>query len=412
MKIVNVETVSDVRKRISVVIPKDMTADMIKKEFDKFSKKASIPGFRKGKIPKEIIEERFKKDIEYETGIELIEHTINDALRESNIKAVGSPEVEKMNFEPDGDFSYIVVIENIPEITNIDFKAIELKKLSEPEVTDEQMNAALSDLHKKYGVLTPIEEVRPLRDKDFASVKLIVSDEKGRVKKVYDDLQWALDERLDKTIYEQMPGMLVGEKRKVINKAKKEIYSIELKTIKYIKYPPIDDEFAKAVGKYNSLEELREDIRKRIEYDIKTFNKVIYRNLIGEALLKKYPVNLPQSIVNEKLKEIASKDSELQKSYQTGDVKAIEERFKDLEKFVRNAFAINVLFEAIESQENIVVSEEELKTAIENVATQNNDTAENITEKLKKDNSMDSLRHQIIDDKILELVLQHAQFKA
>lgn len=410
MKILGVETQSSVRKKVSVMVPKDVVQDTLSHKVVEFQKSAKVPGFRKGKVPESVIKSRFEHDLQYEAELDVIDHTIGSALEESHIKAVGSPVVEKVDYTGDGDLTYTVIVENIPEIERVDFRGIELKKLPAPPVTEEQIQEALAKIQKRLGVLMPLEEQRPLRENDLASVKLTELDRSGRPGKVNDDLLWAVNEKLGKNLYDQVTGMLVGEKKKITVDAAKNIhFLLELKGIKYIKYPPIDDELAKTSGLYSTLDELKSALKKDIEEEIDRINRLMYQDMIIAALLQRHPLELPVSLVKKELEHIATEDEDLKRAYAMGNKQDIEERLKHIETYVRIGLTTRIFYDAIKGQENVGVTDEELKSEIAHIAHHSNDTPEHVTEKLTKENSMDTVRQHLINEKILDLILKHAQ---
>ncbi len=411
MKVVNVETQSSVKRKLSVLVPKDAVDDALKHKLEEFRKMAKIPGFRKGRVPEEVIKSRFEKDIRHEAELELIDHTINDALSQANIRAVGSPVLEKADYGPEGDFTYTVLVENLPELGPVDFRGIEIKRLPQPPVTDEQVQEALGKIQKRLGVLMPLEEARPLRDNDLASIRLAELDQHGNVIKVHDDLLWAVDEKLGKKVYEQIVGMLVGEKRKItLSETRGVFYRVELMAIKYIKYPSIDDDLAKTSGIYSSLEELKSALKKDIEEEIGNINRMMYQDIIVSSLLKSYPIDVPMSLIKNELKHIATEDEELKRAHAMNDKDLAEKRLKQLETYVRIGFVTRIFFDAIRMQEGIAVSEEEVKAAVRDLARKNNDTAEHIMEKLVKSNDIETVKGHLLNDKILDLIINHAKF--
>jgi len=411
MKILGLESQSSVKKKLSVMIPKDVVQNAITHKMEEFQQRAKLPGFRKGRVPQSIIKNRFEKDIKYEAELDVIDKTIGDAIQQAKIKAVGSPVIEKMDYSADGDFTYTVVVENIPELDNIDFKRIEIKKLPTPSVTDEQINEALLKIQKKHGILMPVEESRPLKNKDLASVKLTEFDRNNKIIKVHDALLWTVDEKSDKNIYDQIIGMHVGEKRKIaLNAEKGSSYKIELKAIKYIKYPPIDDELAKAAGNYNSLDELKSALKKDIEEEIERVNRLMYQDMIVSALLEKYSMELPGSLVKRELENIATNDKDLQEAYVLNDKEHVNGRLKQLAAYVRVGLSTRIFFDAIKTQENIVVTDDELRVAVEKMANQSKETPEHIMESLKKDDNIETVKMHLINDKILDLIIEDAQF--
>ncbi len=411
MKILGVETQSSVKKKVSVMIPKDVVQDTISHKIIEFQKSAKVPGFRKGKVPESVIKSKFEQDIKYEAELEVIDHTINSVIEESHIKAVGSPVIEKIDYSGDGDLTYTVIVENIPEVEHVDFKGIELKKLPTPPVTEEQIQEALVKIQKRLGVLMTLEEQRPLRENDLVSVKLTELDKHGRPGKVNDDLLWAVNEKLGKKFYDQIVGMQVGEKRNItVDAAKNVHFLVELKAIKYIKYPPIDDDLAKTSDKYNTLDELKSALKKDIEDEIERINKLMYQDMIVTALLQRHPIELPVSLVKKELEHIATEDEELKSAYAMNNKQEIEDRLKQIDAYIRIGLITRIFFDAIRNQENIILTDDELKSEVEKIAHQNNDTTDHIMEKLNKDNGVETLRQHLLNEKILDLIIQNAQF--
>jgi len=411
MKILDVQTQGSTKKKVSVMVPKELVQEAVSHKISEFQKNIKLPGFRKGKIPEPVIRSRFAQDIKYEAELDLIDNTINQAIKQLNIKAVGSPIIEKRDYTSDGDFTYTVIVENIPEIEHIDFKGIELKKLQVPPVTDEQVQEALEKIQKKMGVLMPLEEQRPLRDKDIASIKLIELDKQGKPKKIDDNIIWAVDEKLGKKFYDQVIGMLVGEKRKItVNEEKNIYYIVELKGIKYIKYPPIDDELAKASGKYNTLEELKLALKKDIEHEIERINRYMYQDMIVAALMERHPIELPLSLVKAEMEHIATEDEALKTAYSMNNKDEVENRLKEIETFVRIGLTTRIFFDAIKKQENIILSDDELRKEIEKIAEQSNETYEHVMESLNKDNRIEVIKNRLLNEKVLDLIMKHAKF--
>jgi trigger factor len=411
MKILDVQTQGSTKKKVSVMVPKELVQEAVSHKISEFQKNIKLPGFRKGKIPEPVIRSRFAQDIKYEAELDLIDNTINQAIKQLNIKAVGSPIIEKRDYTSDGDFTYTVIVENIPEIEHIDFKGIELKKLQVPPVTDEQVQEALEKIQKKMGVLMPLEEQRPLRDKDIASIKLIELDKQGKPKKIDDNIIWAVDEKLGKKFYDQVIGMLVGEKRKItVNEEKNIYYIVELKGIKYIKYPPIDDELAKASGKYNTLEELKLALKKDIEHEIERINRYMYQDMIVAALMERHPIELPLSLVKAEMEHIATEDEALKTAYSMNNKEEVENRLKEIETFVRIGLTTRIFFDTIKKQENIILSDDELRKEIEKIAEQSNETYEHVMESLNKDNRIEVIKNRLLNEKVLDLIMKHAKF--
>ena len=163
---VTVENVSSVKKIMNVEVPEETVVRELNDAYKSLKKTAKIKGFRKGKAPRSVLEQLFKKDVQKDVSSKLIQDSFIEALKEADLDIVAKPEIDPPGLDEKGPYSYAVTVEIKPKIQDIDFKNLTLKK-NLYHATDEEMDAQLKMLQKNLAKQTPIKEVREVRENDF-----------------------------------------------------------------------------------------------------------------------------------------------------------------------------------------------------------------------------------------------------
>src|SRR3990172_7281217 len=289
---VKVETMSPVKTKLVFDVP---WTD-VKKEMDavyrEVNKKANIKGFRKGKIPLNILEKHYKDYVANETIANLIEKFYLDALKSHDISAVNQPDIEQQGIETNKNFVFTATVEVKPVVEPKDYKDLELEKI-EGEASEEEIAAKLEEYRQIFAVMEDIKEVRGIQEGDFVNLDFAGSIDGVRRKELEADnfLLEVGSKRFIPGFEEQLIGIATGE-TKVINvrfpddyylkdvAGKDAAFSLTVKGIKEKVLPPLDDSFIKNFSKYQSIEELKEDIRASLNKQISIKSEVDLNDLI------------------------------------------------------------------------------------------------------------------------------------
>ena len=146
---VSVEVVSDLERRLKVELPKERVDNEVANRTKKFSQEAKLPGFRPGKVPVKIIEQRFGPSIRQEVTGELLRTTLFEAIDKEKLNIAGTPKIESINDKPGEAFDFVALVELLPEIHPKDFKEITVEKVT-ATVSDADVNKALDNLRKQH----------------------------------------------------------------------------------------------------------------------------------------------------------------------------------------------------------------------------------------------------------------------
>jgi len=166
---VTVEDLSSVKKILHIEIPEDKVGSELDASYKNLKQTAKVKGFRPGKTPRSVLKRMFKKDVHADVSSRLIQNSFLEALKETGLNIVGNPKVEPPGLEEKGPYKYDATIEIRPEIEDIDFKGLTLKK-TVYQISDEEVNAQLKMLQKSLAQQKTVEEDRPVKEGDFALI--------------------------------------------------------------------------------------------------------------------------------------------------------------------------------------------------------------------------------------------------
>ncbi len=423
---VEIENLTPLEKKILVRIPADVVTREMEATYRDLNKKITLKGFRPGKVPLSILIRLYKTQVEEEVASKLINDSLAEAMKDHNLAPVSEPNVLNHAFTSEREFTYAVSFEVKPEFTVQDYLGIEIE-VPEMVVTEEEINAELKKLQESHAQLKPLEASRPIKEKD-----MVLIDFEGTLAgksiegwKVANHLVEAgsgtLIGDLDKTLI----GMQVGEEKDLnltlpadyLQKdlAGKEItVHLKVKEIKEKILPNLDDEFAKDLGDYQTLNDLKENLRRLLSERKKEEVRQITREKILEKLLAQHSFSVPKSMIDRQVQsfmvrtelQLAKEGRRLESASPEGE-KLRQTLLPLAEKEVRSS----LILEKIAEQEKIPVGEADLDAHLEKLAKRLNRRVEAIKNLYQQRNLMDELRQQVIEEKALDFLIEKAKIK-
>ncbi len=315
---VSVEDVSPVQKRLSVEIPSETVKDQVDKAVNYLRKTVSLPGFRKGKVPRRIIERDYAGQIQAEVMQKLIEDSLGDAIKQSKVTMLLEPQLDSSSeVKSDEPFKYSVLMDIEPEFDIPDFRKFELTK-PKVEVKEEEVEEQLQALRKHFGTVEPVDEPRPLKEGDIAIIDYtaIIDGEEVEDLATQDYYVEVGQGNLNETLEKGLLGMKKGEEREIevtypddaINTrvaGKTVLYKVVLKNIQTRNMPELDDEFAQKMGiGLKTVDDLRERMRKQILEDKENAADGVVRQQLFDKLLENADFPVPERLVEKKLDQM------------------------------------------------------------------------------------------------------------
>ncbi len=423
---IKVEEVSPIKKKISFEIP----WEEVKKELDvayrTVGKKARIKGFRPGKTPRHILETYYRQDAEGEAVSNLVQRSFEEAMRSNNLLPVARPQIDQNGIEAEKSFTFSATVEVEPVIEPQGYAGLELQK-EDAAVTDQDVDVRLEELRNMYSSLKDVEESRAVQEGD---ILLIDFEGKlgGETRKELTETGFRIEvgsKRLVPGFEEALIGLKQGESKEFTVKFPEDYpgkefagqditFHATVKDIKVKVLPELDENFVKNFDKYETMEALRTELHKSLVEEKSARVKANLQKVINEKLLEKNPFEVPEAYVE---RQIFNMMVEYQRRMvmngmdpdNAAKVAAnLHDQFRDeAARMVRTG----ILLQRIAEKESLAVDEKEIDDRIRETASRYGRDFESMKLSYEKDNLLDRLRDQLLEEKTLDFIESRANIK-
>ncbi len=422
-KVEKTENANEVKLEITVEAEKFENA--MKKVYFQNAKYFNIPGFRKGKAPMNIVEKYYGAQIFYEDAFnEVATEAYEEALTENKIDVVSRPEVDIAQMEKGKDLIFTAVVQTKPEVKLGKYKGIEIQKI-EYKVDKKDVDHELEHMQEHNSRLVTVDD-RPLENGDTATI-----DFEGFVDGVAFEGGKAEGHELEigsgtfiPGFEEQLIGMELENEKEIKVTFPKEYFSkdlagkdatfkVKLHEIKKKELPELDDEFAKDVSEFDTLEELKKSIKEKLTKNKEQREKYETEEAVLKAVCEDSKLDIPSGMIELEIDNML-KDFEQRLSYQGLNLeqylkmigKTEEEMRKEYEPQAIEAIKSRLVLEAIMKAEKIEASEEEIKAKMEEMAKSYGKDVEELS---KNENLKNYLAEGIKSEKALEFIVNNAK---
>ncbi len=423
----NWEKIDQNKVKLSIEVDKDRVEEALSEAYKKVVKKVELPGFRKGRVPRKILETKFGPEVLYEDALEiLVPEAYSNAVEEHSLEPIDQPEIDIDQIEKGEALKFNATVEVKPEVTLGDYKGVEVEK-EKVEITEEEVEHELKNLQEKHAEFEASEEG------EAENGDRLVIDFEGYVDGEPIEGGSAENHNLElggnqfiPGFEEQLLGAKQGEEREVKVtfpedyqqedlKGKEATFNVTVKELKKKHLLPLDDEFAKDVSEFDTLDELKEDIRNKLEKNAKdTAEQQMKEQLVGK-IVEDIELDIPQPMIEQEL-DTMMREFEQNLSYQGIDMasyyqltnmdeNSLKEQFRES---AGNRVKRNLVLEAIMKEEDIQAAEEEVDEEIQNIAESTKQEPEQIKKFLEMQGNMDGLKKEIALRKTIDFLVDHA----
>jgi len=429
---VTVENQASCRKVVRVEVDAQTVDSMFESITKEFQKQAALPGFRPGKAPVAMVVKKYEQDIADEVKRKLISENYRKATDEQKLDVLGYPDIKELQFGRGQALQFEATVETSPDFELPEYKGLPAKRESQT-VTDEDVEKALNVLRDQRVDYKTVE--RPLANGDIAVVNYTGTCDGKPITETAPTAKGLTEQKnfwipTDQTSF--IPGFadqLIGAKagdRRTVNvdfpadfvtqelQGKKGVYEVELAEVKEKALPELNDEFAKSFGA-ESLEKLREGVRKDLENELTYKLDKSVRNQVVRALLDKVAFELPESAVTQETRNVVY--DIVRENQKRGVARDLIEKEKDniysaasqgAKERVKTAF----LFRKIAEKEEIKVSNEEILRRVHTLANVYQVEPKKFLQDLQKRNGLIEVYDQLASEKVAEFLQKNAQIEA
>jgi trigger factor len=396
-----IETLSPTRVRLDIEVAYSEMTTHVADAYKKVATQVNIPGFRKGKVPASMIDQRVGRGTVLDEAINAaLPDFYGQAAREHTVAVIGRPVVDVKEFVDNEKLVFTVEVDVRPEVTLPDFSKIEVV-VDDVTVSDADIDEQIESLRTRFGTLTTVE--RKIANGDFATLDMNAfingeTVEGGQA----NDLSYEVgSDKMIPGLDEILIGMAVGETKRfeteLVGQQEGEKGEVEatVKAVKERELPPVDDAFAKLASEFDTLAELREDFRERLSRVKKMEQGTQARDRLVEKLLADLDIPVPDTLVELEVNDHLEGEGRLEDAVHRAEV----------DGEVRASLKSDFLLDAIVQSEDVQVTEIELTEYLVRTSQRYGMAPQQFAEELQKAGQISQLVAEVTRAKALASVL-------
>jgi trigger factor len=419
------ETKDAVKREISVEIPAAEVTRETELQIQRYQKSARLPGFRAGHVPASIIRQRFGEGLKNDVAEALIPKYFRKEAEKQGLIPVSQPRVTDLHIHDGEPLTFKATFEVLPEIQVEGYKDLRVEK-PEIAVTDEEIEQALNSVREQHATYTTVEG-RPLAEGDFAQASMDgkpkdgkdVADAKANPVHMDDVLIEIGGKNTVPEFSQNLTGASAGDERTfdvsyaedISDKrlaGKTFVYTVKVNGIKQKSLPELNDDFAKELGEFTSLDQVRKQIRENMEAERRHNAEREAKDKLVAELVKRNDFEVPESLVERQI------DLRLERGLRALAAQGM--KMEDLKKMdlprlragqrdqAVHDVKSSLLLERVADLEKIEASDEELNRELESLAQQSKQTSEAVRARLTQDGGLDRIRMRIRSEKTLDFL--------
>jgi len=420
---VAVEEIEGCKRRLAVEAPADVVQQEWERAYGRVQKQARLPGFRKGHVPRSLVKVHFSDDVRREVAEHLIPDVYRQALTEAKLDPVNEPDLQEVRLEEGAPLSFVAVVEVKPAITLGEYKGVEVEHAPKAVGADD-LTATLEHMREQQAQFHAVERPAATDDLVVVDYTLAIDGLEPSSQTGYEFLVGA--KTVLPEIDDAVVGVRAGEEREVALRFADDHRREELRgrggraTVKVVEVkekilPALDDDFAKSVGEFETLEALRAELLKQLEARREHDERRALQEKVVDAVVAGHEFTVPEALV---MRQVAHRIEHARESLRRQGVdpermpwdypKMIAELRPGAEKAVRRA----LLLEAIADKEAIAPTETDVEAEVEKLAQASQRPTPAVRRMMEKSGDLEGLRQGLRDRMTLDLLVANAKVKA
>jgi trigger factor len=414
--VTSIEDAGASRKTVSVAVPAAAVDAETRRVIDEYRRNARLPGFRKGKAPQRVVEQRFRDEIRTEVIERLLPRFWKQAEGEAGIQALLEPQVEDLNYEPGQDLTFRAVVDVRPEV---ELGELEFE-LPDPsvEATDEEVDETLQDLRRRFGDWNPVERTAGQGDRVSVQVKPLNTAEGEEAEAEEQPVEFEIG---GGQVWEELSVAVTGlaaeqeaefSRRVEPQEEGKEAYDqrfrVRLVAVKELELAELDDDLASTVGDYDTLDALRQEIVQGLGQKKEQERREARERALLDQLRERYPMEIPERVLEKEIQRLLTERAEhlVQRGVDIEspdiDWPKIGEQLRPLAEKQVHA---RLLLDAVAEHEQVFITPQELEVALSAIARHQNRSTAALRQELDGSGRLEVLRSDMLRDKTIRQML-------
>ena len=417
----DVEDVSSVKKKISIVMPSEKVAGRIDQAYRQLGRTVKVNGFRPGKAPRRMLEKEYGDRVLDEVLDGILKESYPEVIQKSEISPVAYPQFGGEQIKAGEDFAFTLLVDVKPEIDPKGYDGVSIKE-KKIDVSDEDVLSELEKVQRSFATLVDVEG-RSIEKGDIVTFDFegFVDGEPLANAKAEDSKLEIGSGQFIPGFEEGMIGMSKGEKGEVKANfpddyhakeiaGKEAVFNVFIKEIKAPKLPELDDEFAGSVGDYKTIADLKKRTKEDLENAARENSKRDMQQEIVDILLKENSFDVPDSMVEAQARHKAEETKKQMAGYGMPEdviAKQLETMSDDIFKNARKQVQTALILEAIAAKEKLDVKDEDIDKYFADMADKSGRPLSEIKEYFK--DKREYLKETLMDNKVIDLLMSKAK---
>ena len=422
-----VETTDPHFVKLTIEVPEDEFGKDLDRTYRAIANQIKIPGFRKGKVPKQIIDTQIGQDAIFEEFVNSsVPAYFRQAVADEDLSPIADPDIDVQQLEPGKPFVFSATVEVRPRLSfeESDYTGIKVTKPT-VEVTEQEIDDWIERLRERFSELEPVG--RPVQQGDFVTVDLTVIkggqkvEQASREDYLYFVGSGEVGEKLDVELVGTKPGAILKVSDALPERFGEELggaavdISVIVKDVKARRLPEVDDDFAKTASEFDTIQQLRDDLRERLTEVKEREAGAALRDLVLEAMIDKVDVDLPQSLIDEETDHRIHHARDRAERMGVGLEKMLELQGwdearlrEDSREHAIRAIKSDLVLEGIARNASLEVTAEEIGAEIAVLAQAYGREPKAVAKDLERSGQVVTLAGDIIRSKALDLLVERA----
>lgn len=415
---VSVENIGNLERRITVALPPEALDNAVKKRLSELSRTLRIEGFRPGKAPVNIVEQRYGASVRGEVIEKLLQNSLNDALIQEKLDPVNMPTIHHIKADQGQPLEYTATFEVFPEVKLQGLSDLVLEKTN-VTITPPDVDRVLEQMRLQHATWEEVQRAASMNDKVILDLNWMDNEASPPKPREQHNVAVVLEEKIMTDDIKSLIGAKAGDSVNIGlhmqgAPGKPTIPALaKVKQVMVAKLPNLDDEFAKYLDVKGGLTELRAEVQKHMELQLQANLKAKLRNQVIEKLLERHNLELPPKLVDAEIAHL-EQETRAQLAQQGKQQEATaawsEQTRANTVAMARRRVTLSIIYRVLMKEYDLKADVKRIRERVEQAASMFEDPNHMVTEIYKEPAMMQNIRSQVLEEQIIDKLLEQVKY--